>query len=189
MELPSYYNLRNIHHCYYNNANLWDFISANNLTEIGFKSSIFLPVWSWNLMDNPENNRAHLLCYFKLCAAFLSDWWIQTGVTVRKRPIWVKIDDFWEPRDLEIWHMTLKNDKADLPSYFKLCTAFRSPWWIRTGVTVRSSEFGSHSTVFLAVWPWNLTYDLEKRIAQSGSNSTIFRAAWPGNLTADLEKQ
>ena len=41
-----------------------------------------------------KNNRAPLLCYFKLCASFHSHWWIQTGVTVRKRQIWVKIDDF-----------------------------------------------------------------------------------------------
>ena len=41
-----------------------------------------------------KNNRAPLLCYFKLCAAFRAQWWIQTGVTVRKRPIWVKFDDF-----------------------------------------------------------------------------------------------
>ena len=37
-----------------------------------------------------KNDRAPLLCYFKLCAAFHRHWWIQTGVTVRKRPIWVK---------------------------------------------------------------------------------------------------
>ena len=41
-----------------------------------------------------ENNRASLLCCFKLCATFHSHWWIQTGVTVRKRPIWVKFDNF-----------------------------------------------------------------------------------------------
>ena len=41
-----------------------------------------------------ENNRASLLCCFKLCATFHSHWWNQTGVTVRKRPIWVKFDDF-----------------------------------------------------------------------------------------------
>ena len=41
-----------------------------------------------------ENNRALLLCYFKLCASFRSHWWIQTGVTVQKGPIWVKLDDF-----------------------------------------------------------------------------------------------
>ena len=67
----------------------------SNLTQIGYKSSIFQPVWPWNLMDDPKNNRAPLLCYFKLCASFRSHWWIQTGVTVRKRLIWVKIDDFF----------------------------------------------------------------------------------------------
>ena len=41
-----------------------------------------------------QNNKAALLCYFKLCASFRSHWWIQIRVTVRKRPIWVKLDDF-----------------------------------------------------------------------------------------------
>ena len=41
-----------------------------------------------------QNNRAPLLCNFKLCASFRTHWWIQIGVTVRKRPIWVKFDDF-----------------------------------------------------------------------------------------------
>ena len=40
-------------------------------------------------------NRAPLLCYFTLCASFQSNWWIQTGVTVWKRLIWVKIDNFF----------------------------------------------------------------------------------------------
>ena len=47
-------------------------------------------IWRMTL----ENNRASLLCSFKLCATFHSHWWIQTGLTVRKRPIWVKFDDF-----------------------------------------------------------------------------------------------
>ena len=42
-----------------------------------------------------HNNRAPLLCYFKLCASFQSTWLIQTGVTVWKRLIWVKIDNFF----------------------------------------------------------------------------------------------
>ena len=49
-----------------------------------------LEIWWMTL----ENDRASLLCCFKLCATFHSHWWIQTGVTVRKRPIWVKFDDF-----------------------------------------------------------------------------------------------
>ena len=42
-----------------------------------------------------KNNRTPILCYFKLCASFRSHWRIRTGVTVRKRPIWVKLDDFY----------------------------------------------------------------------------------------------
>ena len=49
-----------------------------------------LETWRMTL----ENDRASLLCCFKLCATFHSHWWIQTGVTVRKRPFWVKLDDF-----------------------------------------------------------------------------------------------
>ena len=43
----------------------------------------------WMTLD-----RARFLCYFKICASFHSHMWIQTGVTVRNRPIWVKIDIF-----------------------------------------------------------------------------------------------
>ena len=45
--------------------------------------------WPW------KNNRAPLHFSFKLCASFHSHWWIQTGVTVRKRSIWFKIGIFF----------------------------------------------------------------------------------------------
>ena len=41
-----------------------------------------------------QKYRTPLLCNLKLCASFRSHWWIQTWLTVRKRPIWVKLDDF-----------------------------------------------------------------------------------------------
>ena len=41
-----------------------------------------------------ENNRASLLCCFKLCATFHSHRWIQTGIPVWKHLIWVKFDYF-----------------------------------------------------------------------------------------------
>ena len=49
-----------------------------------------LDIWQMIL----KNNRAPLLCYFKLCVSFHSYWSIQPGVTVRKHPIRVKIDNF-----------------------------------------------------------------------------------------------
>ena len=35
------------------------------------------------------------MVYFKLFSSFLSHWWIQIGVTVQKRLIYVKIDAFF----------------------------------------------------------------------------------------------
>ena len=55
-------------------------------------------IWPWRTIGH--------LCYFKLCASFRSHWWIQTGITVRKRPIWVKIDDFF----LAVWPWNLTDD-------------------------------------------------------------------------------
>ena len=63
--------------------------------QFGWNSTNFRAVWPWNLTYDLENNKASLLCYFKLYASFRSHRWIQAGVTVRKRPIWVKIDDFF----------------------------------------------------------------------------------------------
>ena len=67
----------------------------SNLTQIGYKSLIVCPcdleIWWMTL----KNNTAHLLYNIKLCVSFHIHQWIQTGVTVRKRPIWVKLDDFF----------------------------------------------------------------------------------------------
>ena len=61
--------------------------------QFGSKSIMFCPMWPWNLTDDLEKNRAPLLWYFKLCSSFRSHQWIQTGVTVRKCSIWIKIGD------------------------------------------------------------------------------------------------
>ena len=59
-----------------------------------------LEIWRMTL----KNYRAPLLYYFKPCASFRSHWWIQTGVTVRKRPIWVKTTIYFS-------RVTLKFDR------------------------------------------------------------------------------
>ena len=111
-----------------------------------------LEIWRMTL----KNNRAPLLCYFKLCASFCSHWWFQTGVTVRKRPIWVKFNDFLEPCDLEIWRMTLKNNRAPILCCFQLCAWFHWYMWIQTGVRVRKrlSWVLTSVTLTFDVWPW-----------------------------------
>ena len=67
------------------------------------------------------------------------------------------------PCDLETWWMTLENNRASLLCCFKLCATFHSHWWIQLELQSGNAQFGSNSTIFRAVWPWNLTDDLEKQ--------------------------
>ena len=117
--------------------------------------------------------------------------------------------------DLEIWWMTLKNNRAPLLWYFKLCASFHSHRSIPTGVRVlepqmrvKISDFLSHVTFKYDRWPWKAIshlfyatssfvhhfiaiceFNLELRSgnAQFGSKLVIFCPVWPWNLTDYLE--
>ena len=121
-----------------------------NLTQIWSKSSIFQPVWPWNLMDDLEQGKSE---GFESCDRPI----------VRKRSIWVKIGDV-------LYRVTLKFDGW--------------PWKTIGHLSVVVSSFVQH---FIAIGEFKL--ELQSGNVQFGSNSTIFRAVWPWNLIYDLEKQ
>ena len=104
--------------------------TLNSVPNRQFFVTCDLEIWQMTL----KNNKAPLLCSFKLCASFHSHWWIQTGV--QKRSISFKIDDF-----LFVWpfHLTndLENNRAPFLYYIKLCASFQSHGLIQSGITVR----------------------------------------------------
>ena len=110
-----------------------------------------LEIWWMTL----KNNRTPPQCCFKLCAPFHSHWWIQTGVTVRKHPIWVKIDIFSHV-NLKFDGMTLTNNRAPL-SNIKLCASFHHQMCIQTGVTVQKQLSGVLFSV-TDLWPLTLAF-------------------------------
>ena len=71
---------------------------------------------------------------------------------------------FFVPCDLEIWWMTLKNNRAPLLLYYvKLCPSFQSNRWIQTWITVRKrsiwvtiSNFLFRVTLKFEGWPWKI---------------------------------
>ena len=67
-----------------------------------------------------------------------------------------QIQGFLEPWDLEIWRMTLKNNRAPLLSIIKLYASFHHHMWIQTGVTVRKQLSWVLTSVTLTfdLWPW-----------------------------------
>ena len=148
-----------------------------------------------------KNNQAPLLCYFKLCAAFRSHWWIQTGVTLRKRPIWVKIYNFFS-------RVTLKFDrwpwnKANLRDLIAATGLVISNWIqivnFSARVTVKFDGwpcktighlfYATSSFVHLFVPIGEFKLKLQSGNAQSGSNWMTSRAVRPWNLTDDLAIQ
>ena len=132
------------------------------MPNLGLNRRFFLAVWPWNSRMTVKCNRVPLLCYFKLCASFRSHWWIPTGVTVWKRLIWVKIDDFFS-------RVTLKFDGW--------------PW-----KTIGHLFYATSSFVYHCIAIGEFKLELQSGNAQSGSNSTLFRAVWPWNFMDDLDK-
>ena len=109
---------------------------------------------------------------------------------------------FFVPGDFENWRMTLKNHRAPLLYYVKLCASFQMHSWSQTRVTawkrssrVKIGDFLSRVTLKIDIWPWktigHLSYgasifmhhfiangefklELESGNTQFGLKSTIF---------------
>ena len=64
--------------------------------------------------------------------------------------------------DLEIWRMTLKNNRAPLLSNMKLYVKFHHHMWIQPGVTVRkrSNWVVTSVTLTFDFWPWPFAWTL-----------------------------
>ena len=103
-----------------------------------------LDIWWMTL----ENNRAPLLYYTKLCASFQIYRWIQIGVTVRKRSIWVKIGNL-------LSRVTLKFDG----------------WPCKT---IGHLFYATSSFVYHFILIGEFKFELQSGNAQFGSKSTIF---------------
>ena len=117
--------------------------------QFGSNLTRFRAVWPWNLTDDLEQGKSE---GFESC----------DRPVVRKRPIWVKIGDV-------LSRVTLKFDEW--------------PWKTIGHLFFAVSSFVQH---FIAIGEFKL--ELQSGNAQYESNSTIFRAMWPWNLTDDLEK-
>ena len=114
-----------------NSGRIWYFVPCD------------LAIWWMTL----KNNRAPLLYYIKICASFQSHGWIQTGVTVRKHSIRVKIGIFC-PIWLEIWRMTLKSIGHRSYAAWSFVLNFIAIDKFKLKLQSGNSKFGSKSTIF-----------------------------------------
>ena len=99
---------------------------------------------------------------------------------------------FFVPCELEIWWMTLKNNRASLWYYIKLCAPFQSHWHIQSWVTdrkisirVKIGDFLSRVTLKIDVWPWqtigHLSYTTPSFVHHFKSIGEVKLELQPGN--------
>ena len=144
--------------------------------QFGSKLVIFLSrvtlkfdVWPWKTIG-------HLFYYYvKICASYQIHWWNQTWVTAWKCSSRVKIGDIFVPRDLENWRVTLKKTIGQL-SYAASTFVhhFIANGEFKLELQSGNAQFGSKSTIFLTVWPWNF------------SRVTLIFDEWPWRRTGYL---
>ena len=168
-------------------------------------------------MNDLKNNKAPFLYYIKLCASFQIHQWIQTGVTVRKCSIRVKIGNFLSRVTLKFAGWPWKTIGHLFYTTLSFVQLFKAIGIFKLELQSGNAQFGSKLAIFLSHVtlkiegrPWktigHLSYnassfvhhlitigelklELQSRNTQYGSKSTIFSAMWPWNLTDDLEKQ
>ena len=129
--------------------------------QFGSKSAIFWPrdleIWRMTLTNNT------LPYHIKHCESFQSHRWIQTGVTVRKRPIEVEIVYFLSRVTLKFdwwpWKTTghLFYATSSFVHHFIAICEFKLELQSGNTLCVKLRRF------VLTVWPWDLTDDLEKQ--------------------------
>ena len=126
----------------------WDIIRKrceNSKIDI-FRSSCDLEISRMTL----KNNRDHLGCYVKLYAWFHNHQFIPTWDIIRKRPENTKIDIFRSRCDLEIWRMTLKNNRDPLLCSVKLYASFHNHRFIPIRDIIRKRSENAEINCFWA---------------------------------------
>ena len=86
---------------------------------------------------------------------------IQTEVTVRKRKIWIKFDDYFSRVTLKFDWWPWKTIGHIFYATLSFVHHFVPIGEFKLKLQSGNTQFGSNSAIFRAVWPWNLTCDLE----------------------------
>ena len=176
-------------------------------------------MWPWNLMDDPPKKIGHLFYttssfvhHFKTIDEIKLE--LQTGVTLDS----CQNRRFFVSRDLEIWWMTLQNNRTPHLYYVKPCASFENHRLIQIGVTVRKRSIPVKIGDFFAPCDLEIrrmtlknnrppllyyiklhasfrshrcvkTWVTVRKRSIRVKKRRLFCPVWPWNLTDDLEKQ
>ena len=137
----------------------------SNLTQIGFKSSIFQPVWPWNLMNDLKKQycTSSILCQ-ALC--------------IISYPLVGELK-----LELQSGNAQFRSKSA----IFLSCVTLKFNGW--PWKTIGYLFYTASSLVYHFKAIGESKLELQSQNTQSRSKSAIFCPVWPCNLTDDLQKQ
>ena len=125
----------------------------SNLTQNGFKSSIFQPCDLEIWLMTSKKYRAPLLHYIKLCASSQTPRWIRTAVAVRKRSIRVKISDFLPRVTLKFNGWAWKTIGILFYATLSFVHHLKAIGDFKLKLQPRNAQFGPKWAFFCPVWP------------------------------------
>ena len=123
----------------------------------------FLPVWPWNLIDDPEKIIRHVfyttssfVYHFRSISEFKLELQSENAQSGSNSMI------SWA-----LWPCNLTYDLEKKGHLFYATSSFVHHFVAISDFKLElqsgNAQFGTKLTIFWAVWPWNLTYDLETR--------------------------
>ena len=131
----------------------------SDLTEIGFISWIFQPVWPSKLMNDLEKLQGTSFTLHQ-ASCIITNPSVNSNRNYCPETLNLgQIRRLFYPSGLEIWWMTSKNNRAPLLCYIKLCASFQSHRWSNE-LQYGNAQFGLNSaflsrmTLKFDGWPW-----------------------------------
>ena len=130
-----------------------------------------LEIWWMTLKNNRTPHLYHILC------VITKPWVNQNRSYSRETLNSGQNRHFVVPCDLEIWRMTLKNNREPLLRYITLCASFHCHMWIKTGITVRKRLNVVMTSVTLTFAPWSWPFVWTSRLSMVITPEN-FRVIW-----------
>ena len=122
--------------------------------------------WPWKTIDHLFYGTSSFVHHFVAICVFKLE--LQS-----RNPQSESIRRFLEPCDVEIWRMTLKNNRAPLLFCFQLCAWFHCHMWIQTGVKSPETAKLGVDLCDLDLWALTLTFCMDITF-DHGNNSWKF---------------
>ena len=124
-------------------------------TQIRTRSLVFHPAWPWIIW--PWKTIGHLF-YATSSLCIISKPSVNSNWSYS--PANLTLGQSWRFFVLEIWRMTLKNNRAPLLCHFKLCASFCNHQWIQSRVTVQK-VLNCFDLCDLDLWPLILNFCMD----------------------------